>query len=575
VIHARNKTEEAADARVIAHHLFPNSLPYTGLMGAQATTRDGRGERGTLSAVLRRCQLHPGESWVVLDTTAGGMWQEDIGRLLGPARATHLPSGQLLQLPSTVKLVYEVETLAHVTPDVLGRTAIVYVGGTTGGSTVQWQDAVACWWSDSFQELPRISRANARSTQAALMRLIPPTLEHLRAWDEGDSGAREHALVSSFHRLLGAVLAPELGVTGSRNPDVESTARLLQLASAFAYVWSFGSCCRGDSRRAAFDAFARPLLSEVFPSLPLPVEGSLFDSRISFEGLCFTSWHDAFEREGAVAHTAVTHRLQRQHMFTPSYFFHTRQSYAVAQVLGIAQAADLHALVTGPSGVGKSAFMNAVCGGPRGRGVRRVALGVHGTCGDVIQALQQLDVSTNDMATWAGSTFAEGSLWSPRVRSLFLDDLSRPLPSATGPSALETVRAILLDRGLPASASCEARSLMDHVRVVAAATDAGRGDHPLPSRLQRLLLTLRLEEPDEEGLLCIFRPMYEKPCRQTRSYSSSHTVCVYICVCVCRPLQRQTIISMLLLPWRFFGGLPRLLLSPTFSSKVQCIANVY
>lgn len=505
VVRAFNKGKPAAEC-IVAHRVMPNAAPYEHVFGGRSSDRC-RSEPGLLHRVLERCRLHPGPSWLALDAGAGGAWQEAIGDALGIVGCVQEPNGGSFRVPDSVRVLFEVQSLDDLDPSMLGQAAIVHVDD----SVVAWSDVMSCWWANSFQRLPRISVANRQLIQTALGRVIPPTLERIESMGLGRRGVSDNSLVSHFHQLLGAFLAPELGTNASRNPSVQSTQQLIMLATVFAYVWSFGSCFPSAHRRA-FDEFAKPLLADAFPAIAsaLPDESSLFDNRVDTIALRFVSWDEAVESESPTTQAVVPGRLTRHHMLTSSYFMHTRQSYALSQALRVAQAARVNIIVVGPPGVGKTSLVSAACGGPRGRDLRRVQLNAHSRPADVMQAVSQLGVSTDDTGTWQGSTFTDESLWSQRVRTLFFDDISEAAVPGSGPSSLEALRAVVLEGGFGGSAAYAGQSLLTTVKVVAAGTDGGAGERAgcgIPPRLRRLFVALRLEEPDEDGVRSMFRPM--------------------------------------------------------------------
>lgn len=118
--------------------LWPNVLSLAELLGSQ---EGGAWKEGVLSRLLQRAATSSwaGETgvgstqqWLVLDGAACAEWLEPLSSLFSASQpALSLPSGQRLQLPRSVKFLFEMPEASGVSPSICTHCALVHCSGTT------------------------------------------------------------------------------------------------------------------------------------------------------------------------------------------------------------------------------------------------------------------------------------------------------------------------------------------------------------------------------------------------------------------------------------------------------------
>lgn len=86
---------------------------------------------GVFVALLRKIiQSRKGESnqihWIVFDGDIDPEWIENLNALLDDNKLVTLPNGERLELPSNVRIFFEVDSLEHATPATVSRCGMVY-----------------------------------------------------------------------------------------------------------------------------------------------------------------------------------------------------------------------------------------------------------------------------------------------------------------------------------------------------------------------------------------------------------------------------------------------------------------
>jgi len=83
----------------------------------------------TLRDALRLARLSAGEKehWIIMDGPIDPEWAESLNSLLDDNRLLSLPSGERLQLPEGVSLVFETDSLESATPATVSRCGMVWV----------------------------------------------------------------------------------------------------------------------------------------------------------------------------------------------------------------------------------------------------------------------------------------------------------------------------------------------------------------------------------------------------------------------------------------------------------------
>ena len=91
---------------------------------------------GVFTQILRRViDNHRGESakrhWLIFDGDVDPEWAENLNSVLDDNKLLTLPSGERLQIPSNVRIMFEVETLKYATLATVSRCGMVWFSDDT------------------------------------------------------------------------------------------------------------------------------------------------------------------------------------------------------------------------------------------------------------------------------------------------------------------------------------------------------------------------------------------------------------------------------------------------------------
>ncbi|EPR57558.1 dynein heavy chain [Toxoplasma gondii GT1] len=119
-----------------AHILDPKAVPKEQLYGRlDSTTLEW--QDGVFTAILRKilqatAQQQAGSAtplkrhWIVFDGDVDPEWAENLNSVLDDNKLLTLPNGERLQIPSNVRLLFEVDTLKHATLATVSRCGMVW-----------------------------------------------------------------------------------------------------------------------------------------------------------------------------------------------------------------------------------------------------------------------------------------------------------------------------------------------------------------------------------------------------------------------------------------------------------------
>eukprot|EP00020_Sapocribrum_chincoteaguense_P005233 CAMPEP_0170750326 /NCGR_PEP_ID=MMETSP0437-20130122/10871_1 /TAXON_ID=0 /ORGANISM="Sexangularia sp." /LENGTH=153 /DNA_ID=CAMNT_0011089313 /DNA_START=1 /DNA_END=459 /DNA_ORIENTATION=+ len=110
----------------------PKAVRKDELFGVlDATTREWTDGLFTaaLRAIIDRAadeDTTPVRHWLIFDGDVDPVWVESMNSLLDDNRVLTLPNGERLALPPTVRILFEVEDLAHATPATVSRCGMLW-----------------------------------------------------------------------------------------------------------------------------------------------------------------------------------------------------------------------------------------------------------------------------------------------------------------------------------------------------------------------------------------------------------------------------------------------------------------
>ncbi|XP_077197132.1 dynein heavy chain domain-containing protein 1 isoform X2 [Paroedura picta] len=325
----KTTSQGAATASFVPIHavgVWPNGLSVAEFLGS---LEEGVWRDGVLSRLLQRAAtsalvggVGSPQQWVVLDGSASGVWLEPISSLFSPRPTLSLPSGQKLQPPESIKVLFEMTDASGMPPSICTHCAVLHCSGSG-----LWQGVLASALGPLYHSYS-LTQQSVTMLQELAEDIFPPTLVFLQ--QDCASALVPHASprspvvpgvqeTTTFARVLHALLehhlrretirstpAQQLKASKSASLGTSTSSFATRLDEAvpahhhavaqsffvFAYLWGFGGHLH-PRHWPLFEHFARqtllssrypiqlPGVASAFDLCPLPEDGTLqpFDGR--------------------------------------------------------------------------------------------------------------------------------------------------------------------------------------------------------------------------------------------------------------------------------------------------------
>eukprot|EP00762_Andalucia_godoyi_P000179 ANDGO_02454.mRNA.1 Dynein-1-beta heavy chain len=316
---------------------------------------------GVLANTFRACATDPSpdRKWIMFDGPVDAVWIENMNTVLDDNKKLCLMSGEIMQMSSTMNMIFEVQDLAVASPATVSRCGMVYMEPVSMG----WQPLYRSWLQVRLAQHLRTKIILDVLENLALW-LIPPTLSFLRKECNEPAPTADINLVNSLTNIVEALLVDDLSSNErvEKMPERELTTRL-ESSFVFAFVWSLGGCCDTASR-PKFDAFLRRVLNSDTPdpygnlstSLPrmlqmkLPAKETLFDYVFDPAKLEWVRWADRLPAEVQIPSDASFSEILVPTVDMARYSF----------LLQLLIRHQKPVMFCGPTGTGKSVYIKDV-----------------------------------------------------------------------------------------------------------------------------------------------------------------------------------------------------------------------
>ncbi|KAH7442335.1 hypothetical protein KP509_03G083100 [Ceratopteris richardii] len=200
----------------------------------------------------------PGRKWLVFDGPVDAIWIENMNTVLDDNKKLCLMSGEIIQMSTTMNLIFEVQDLAAASPATVSRCGMVYVEPRSFG----WRPLLQSW-GDSLPE--PLSGKPCEQIMKLCDWLLPPCLQCVQKYSKLVMPMQEQNLVQGMLRSLLCLLQPELTEKASADRfDVNVKAAWIDCIFLFSLVWSLGACI-DNSDRGKFDLLLRKLIANQPP----------------------------------------------------------------------------------------------------------------------------------------------------------------------------------------------------------------------------------------------------------------------------------------------------------------------
>lgn len=164
-----------------------------------------------------------------------------------------LVSGEIIQLSSTMTMMFEVEDLSVASPATVSRCGMVYMEPSSLGI-----DPLLTAWLERVGAGPL--HAHCAMLKAISCALMPPLIRFMRRGPVRETVTSvDHNLALSCFNVMDA-MTPELLSRVGPDTAAGDAGAAVAATMLFSVVWSIGATCDRASR-AAFDAELRSLVS--------------------------------------------------------------------------------------------------------------------------------------------------------------------------------------------------------------------------------------------------------------------------------------------------------------------------
>jgi dynein heavy chain len=313
----------------------PKAIPYANLYG-EYDLQTFEWTDGVLSKVMREqcADERPDQKWLLLDGPVDTLWIESMNTVLDDNKMLTLINGERIAMPPQVSLLFEVMDLSVASPATVSRAGMVYVDALDLG----YQPYVDSW-------LQR--RAENKEQQAMLRELCDKCLSKALALKASRCkepvAVPDLASVVSLAEMFDAVATLENGVDPK---DAQSYLRMTELWFLFSLLWTVGITV-DELGRVEMDSLFR----EIDPQIP--GKGLVYDCYVDPKKKSWAPWDDKVNHAWRPSFEQPFYKL-----FVP-----TVDTVRYSTVISMLVKAKRHTLVTGESGVAKSAIIFSVLSG--------------------------------------------------------------------------------------------------------------------------------------------------------------------------------------------------------------------
>ncbi|PLB47277.1 hypothetical protein P170DRAFT_466574 [Aspergillus steynii IBT 23096] len=442
--------------------------------------------------------------WIVFDGDVDPEWVENLNSVLDDNKLLTLPNGERLNLPSNVRIMFEVESLKYATLATVSRCGMVWFNDDTVTPSMMISNYVESLKTRTFEDLDDDS---APAGQAAIktqdaQEMVSGIFKHLLQTDGLILKSLEEAkkynhimeftdiralntLFSLLNKTCRNVL--EYNVQHIDFPlDPEQIESYISKKLLLALVWSFtGDCPLGD--RQAFGGFVSALTTT---DLPPDGVSSLIDYDVTLPRADWTSW------QSQVPSIEInTHSITQTDVVVP-----TVDTVRHEDVLYSWLAEHKPLLLCGPPGSGKTMTLFAA--------LRKLP-------NMEVVGLNFSSATTPDLLIKTFEQYCEykktlnGVVMSPnqigRWLVIFCDEINLPAPDRYGTQrAIAFLRQLVEQNGFWRT-SDKTWVTLDRIQFVGACnppTDAGRT--PMAERFLRHSPLVMVDYPGELSLTQIY-----------------------------------------------------------------------
>lgn len=268
-----------------------------------------------------------------------------------------LPNSEIIQMSSSMNMIFEVGDLAVASPATVSRCGMVYLEPHQLG----WQPLVASWLPNLPN--PLLNPETRAHLQGLFDWLVPPCLRYLRKSVREISPTSDANVVRSLMRTFDALMAELRDEQVAKTLNPEKLAQWVDGLFLFSLTWSIG-CTGNNEGRAGFDKFIRALIGG---AIPAGYESYVPEMHVPFKCAVMPGDHGElifdfiFDKE-TCKWKLWTSTIQKEEIPDNVQFSEiiilTADSARYTFLLNTAIQAGYPILLVGPTGTGKSVYVN-------------------------------------------------------------------------------------------------------------------------------------------------------------------------------------------------------------------------
>eukprot|EP01047_Picozoa_sp_COSAG01_P001177 COSAG01_NODE_25_length_37050_cov_211.559119_13_plen_3716_part_00 len=468
--------------------LNPKSVSMAQLYG-ESDPVSQEWQDGVLSNQFRNAanRVDPNRKWIILDGPVDAIWIENMNTVLDDNKKLCLNSGEIVQMSSTMNMIFEPRDLEVASPATVSRCGMIFVEPEEMGC----QPLIDSW----MMKRPEFMTDEQKQLLRDLFDwLVPPLLYFQRHDCKEPSATLDQTLVVSLMRVMESLQDAFLTKAASELTAKEAGLRL-EASFLFGTIWSIGISVDAAGRDK-FDTFFRELTSgknQKHPpppnrkiQSPIPDRGTLYDYVFNEEQLKWQPWKDR------IANTAIESNASFTEIIVP-----TLDTVRYAFLLEVLQLHNFPVLFVGPTGTGKTAYT-----------VKKLV-------NDMPEVYTTMTVSfsaqtsanqTQDIIDGKLDKRRKGIFGPPMGKKciIFVDDLNMPMKEEYGAQPpIEILRQYMDHGGWYDRKETTFRTLVD-IQFVAAMGPPGGGRSVITERYSRHFNHISVTEFDDDTMLRIF-----------------------------------------------------------------------
>ncbi|KAJ3181585.1 Dynein heavy chain 7, axonemal [Gaertneriomyces sp. JEL0708] len=481
-----NKVDPESEAKVLTYILNPKSITMGQLYGqfdpVTHEWSDGIlavGFRGFASAQT------PERKWIIFDGPVDAIWIENMNTVLDDNKKLCLNSGEIIQLSSTMSLIFEVRDLAVASPATVSRCGMIYMEPSRLG----WRNTMFVSWLNKSA----LSEDQKGTVIAMTDWLVGPCLAFIRKECIEISETSDSNMVISLFNIFESLFDDFTSASDDKSSPLED--KCIQGMFLFALVWSVGASV-DESGRMKFSEYLKSLCVGTNPKAPLPhnlsFQANFPDGRVydyifeNVNGGQWRTWLDTIPHDWSIPAKTKVDNIMVPTVDTARYEY----------LLELLVRHQKHVLFVGPTGTGKSMYV-------RDGLVHRLSADTYIPVFINFSA-QTTANQTQDIIESKLDRRRKGVYGPPMGKKsvIFVDDLNMPAREQYGAQPpIELLRQWMDHEGWYKENSM---TKFEGIQFVGAMGPPGGGRNPITSRFLRHFNTITITPFDDNTLQLIF-----------------------------------------------------------------------